>query len=147
MRTVDVYEIRTALPEKEIALLFRERIIKPQSKGLRLVAGKFTWSFYTPTAADGPFAQFETRGEEPSFAVAAHAVRPERGGMVRQAADALATGNFLLETWDRGARRDVRLTAPPSTAWKSDASNFLNGLVEKDPGAGIEQSVQRVSES
>jgi hypothetical protein len=147
MGTVYVYEIRTALPVKEVALLFREGIIKPQSRGLRLVAGKFNWSFYTPKAADGPFAQFEAAGEDPSYAVAAHAVRPERGGMVRQAADALATGNFLLQIWDRGARRDVRLTAPDATAWKSYASNFLNRLVEKDPGTTVEQSVQHVTEA
>jgi len=148
MSTIAVYEVRTALPVNEIALLFRERITKPQNKALRLmIRNKFTWSFYTPEPAAGPFAQFEAR-EEPAFAVAAHAVSPDRGGgMLRQAADAMAGGDFLLEIWDRGARRDARLTVPAATGWKSCASNFLVGLAEKNPGTEVKMSVQRVAAS
>jgi hypothetical protein len=147
MKTVAVYEVRTAVPVDEIALLFRERITKPQNRALRLmIRNKFIWSFYSPeAAASSPFAQFEAR-EEPTFAVAALAVSPDHGGgILRQAADALAGGDFLLEIWDRGGRRDARLTVPAATGWKSCASNFVAGLAEKNPGTQVMESVQRVA--
>lgn len=143
-RVVELSEIRTALSAEDIAAVFRGKIIKAQSKGLRLVAGKFTWSFYEPDAADDHFARLAPQAGAPSHAIAAHAVRPERGGVVRQAADAMATGNFLLGIWDGGLVREARLVAPAAPAWRSYTGNFLSGVTAMDPAAEITRCEQRV---
>jgi hypothetical protein len=143
-RVVELCEIYTTLSAEYIATLFQDKITKPQSRGLRLVAGKFNWSFYEPDAAEGHFARIAPRAGAPAHAIGAHALRPERGGVVRQAADAMATGNFLLGIWDGGSSREARLIAPAAPAWKSYTGHFLSSITVMDATARITRGEQRV---
>ena len=66
---------------------------------------------------------------------------------MRELAAAIATAELVLEVWDRETRRDLHLTLPAATGPKSFAQNFINGLVEKDPNAEVEESEHRVTGS
>lgn len=137
-----VYDIQTALSTQTVASLFQERITRPDNTALRLMTrNRFQWSFDEPETS--PFAW--SAHEQPTQVVVAHyASRNTGGGMLRQYAAANAVADIVLEVWDRGSARMLRVTAPTSPGPKTCVRSFLNGLTEKDIRTNVKESVQHV---
>ena len=114
------YAVRTTLPLRDIALVFRDNITRPAGAFARQASrsSRLIWEFSRPGKSEDPFDEFEP-ADQPTYQVAAH-WRSQKG---------LATvGSVHLKIWDRTSHRDVEISHIASLGERSCVRNVLDHL-------------------
>lgn len=145
MAGIKVFEldITTRLPVKDIAFIFRDNIVKADSRFFRILGSqsKMQWEFRTPEKPAGVFDSLsEPAGTEPTFQVIAHAgTRPRGNSAFQQAITASNQFDFFLKVWDHGTDRDVMIGSSDSPLTRSYVGNVMNHLKQADPDIQVKE--------
>jgi len=120
------HKLQTQLTVEQCAQTFRAVAESSSGAGARVggltrrLRGQDAGGFYTPDAANDPFAQFDS----PDFSVGVHIPKFANNDVPR---------NIQMTVWDRGEHRVVELAT--NRSGRSLAPNFIGAIRAADPRA------------
>lgn len=145
--TVATYALHTGLPVRDIALTFRDTITRPAGTLERIAAksSRIRWEFFTPEADDGPFAEFDTNDDEPTYVVVARfSTQPRAPEGTWMELLQQGGGDIFLRIWDCHSHRNVLVSHADGRGPRGCVRNFLDILVEADPRIEVTEAKERM---